>query len=106
MELYLDEKSNILFAKNAKGYFEPVIVNYDKETGKGELIQSNPILFELYEFVNRHQRKRKNNGKYVSDPVFPYQWSFILRHAQALLDETGEHKVEAYARQLTFMGCL
>lgn len=99
MNLFLDEKSNILFSKNKKGYYEPIAVKYNKETGSCQLIQSDPVLFELYEFVNRHQRKRKSSGKYVSDPVFPYQWSFILRHAIALLDETGEQKLEAYARQ-------
>lgn len=104
-EFYLDPQSNILFMKGGNGYYEPFAVDYDSEQGTCRVIAEDPILMEVYEFVNYFQRKRNNKGQWRSDPVFPYQWSFIFRHVLALLNETGETKVEAYSRQLN-TGCL
>lgn len=98
-EFYLDPQSRILFLKGKNGYYEPFAVDYDNETGNCRVIAEDPILLECYEFVNYFQRKRGSNGKYRSNPIFPYQWSFIFRHVLALLDRTGEQFVESYARQ-------
>lgn len=98
-DFYLDEQSNILFAKGKNGYYEPFAVDFDSETGNGTVIAEDPILMELYEFVNYFQRKRDNKGRWRSNPIFPYQWSFIFRHALDLIKREGGQKLEAYARQ-------
>lgn len=98
-DFYLDKQSNIIFMKTNNGYYEPFAVDYDSEKGTCRVISSDPILMEVYEFVNFFQRKRDNKGKYRSNPIFPYQWSFIFRHVLALLDRTGESFLESYARQ-------
>lgn len=98
---YLDKQSNIIFVKTPNGYYEPFGVEYNSETGQCRVIAKDPILMEVYEFVSYHQRRRNNRGKYVSSPIFPYQWSFIYRHVLSLLNRTGDMKLESYARQLT-----
>ena len=98
-DFYLDPKSNIVFIKTHNGYYEPFAVDYNAETGECKVIAKDPILMEVYEFVSFHQRRRNNKGKYVSSPIFPYQWSFIYRHVLSLLDRTGESMLESYARQ-------
>lgn len=98
-DFYLDPQSNIIFVKNLKNYYEPFAVNYNKEDNSCRVIAQDPILLEVYEYVNYFQRKRDNKGKYRSDPVFPYQWSFIFRHVLSLLDRTGDSLLESYARQ-------
>lgn len=100
-DFYLDEQSKILFAKGKNEYYEPFAVAFDKKTGNCKVIAENPILMELYEFVNYFQRKRDNKGKWRSNPIFPYQWSFIFRHAVELLKGEGNQLLESYARQLT-----
>ncbi|MGL5962420.1 MAG: hypothetical protein ACRCZ0_10805 [Cetobacterium sp.] len=99
-EFYLDQQSKILFLKGKNGHYEPFAVEYDYEVGSCRVIAEDPILLECYEFINYFQRKRGNNGKYRSNPIFPYQWSFLFRHVLALLSRTGEQFVESYARQL------
>lgn len=99
MNIYLDKKSNILFVENNKGYYEPFAVDYNAETGECRVISEDPILLELYEFINYFQRVRDNKGRWRSNPIFPYQWSFILRHAISLLNRTGDSMLESYARQ-------
>lgn len=98
-QFYLDPQSNILFARSSNGYYEPFAVDYDEQTGGCRVIAEDPILLEVYEFVNYVQRRRDNKGKWRSNPIFPYQWSFIFRHVKALLEEDGLERVEAYARQ-------
>lgn len=97
---YLDKKSNILFVKTGNNYYEPFAVDYKEETGECRVISKDPILMEVYEYINFFQRKRNNRGKYVSSPIFPYQWSFIFRHVLSLLNRTGETDLESYSRQL------
>ena len=84
-DFYLDQKSNMVFVKVDSGYYEPFGVDYDSETGECRVIAQDPILMEVYEYVSFFQRKRNNKGKYVSDPLYPYQWSFIFRHVISLL---------------------
>lgn len=96
---YLDKKSNIIFIKTDNGYYEPFGVNYDSETGECKVIAQDPILMEVYEYVSFFQRQRNNKGKYISKPLYPYQWSFIYRHVLSLLHRTGESMLESYARQ-------
>lgn len=98
-DFYLDPQSNIVFVKTKNGYYEPFAVEYNSETGDCRVIAKDPILMEVYEFVSFFQRKRNNRGKYVSNPIFPYQWSFIYRHVLSLLNRTGESMLESYARQ-------
>lgn len=99
MEFYLDKKSKMLFIETGNGYYEPFGLNYDEETQSCVVISKDPILMEVYEYVSYFQRKRNNKGKYVSSPVFPYQWSFIYRHVMSLLNRDGDSKLESYARQ-------
>lgn len=96
---YLDTQSNILFYKNEKGYYDPFAVDYNKEDGSCRIISEDPILLEVYEYVCYFQRKRDNKGNYRSNPIFPYQWSFIYRHVLSLLNRTGDSMLESYARQ-------
>ena len=98
-DFYLDQKSNMVFVKVDSGYYEPFGVDYDSETGECRVIAQDPILMEVYEYVSFFQRKRNNKGKYVSDPLYPYQWSFIFRHVISLLKREGESLLESYARQ-------
>lgn len=98
-EFYLDPQSNILFMKGGNGYYEPFAVDYDSEQGTCRVIAEDPILMEVYEFVNYFQRRRDNKGRWKSSPIFPYQWSFIFRHVLALLNREGDDFLEAYARQ-------
>lgn len=98
-EFYLDPQANILFMKGSNGYYEPFAVDYNKEDGTCRVIADDPILMEVYEFVNYFQRRRDNKGKWRSSPIFPYQWSFIFRHVLALLARDGSDKLESYARQ-------
>lgn len=98
-EFYLDPQSNILFMKGVNGYYEPFAVDYDGEKGTCKVISEDPVLMEVYEFVNYFQRRRDNKGKWRSSPIFPYQWSFIFRHVLALLNREGNDFLESYARQ-------
>lgn len=98
-EFYLDQQANILFMKGINGYYEPFAVDYDKEKGTCRVIADDPILMEVYEFINYFQRRRDNKGRWKSSPIFPYQWSFIFRHVLALLNRDGDDKLESYARQ-------
>lgn len=97
--LYLDPQSNMLFMKNNKNIYEPFALEYNKDTGSCRVISEDPILMEVYEFVNYHQRKRDNKGKWRSNPIFPYQWSFIYSHVLGILNRTGESRVDSYSRQ-------
>lgn len=99
-DFFLDKKSNIVFVRTPNGYYEPFGVDYNSETGECRIIAKDPILMEVYEYVNYFQRRRNNKGKYISSPIFPYQWSFIFRHVLSLLNRTGESMLESYARQL------
>ncbi|MGL6185525.1 MAG: hypothetical protein ACRC1T_09135 [Clostridium chrysemydis] len=98
-EFYLDPQSDILFMKGSNGYYEPFAVEYNKDDGSCRVIADDPILMEVYEFVNYFQRRRDNKGRWRSSPIFPYQWSFIFRHVLALLARDGSDKLESYARQ-------
>lgn len=98
-DFYLDKKSNIVFVKTSNGYYEPFGVDYNEETRQCIVIAKDPVLMEVYEFVSYFQRKRNNKGKYVSNPIFPYQWSFIYRHVLSLLRRDGGSMLESYARQ-------
>lgn len=99
-DFFLDEQAKMLYAKNKNGYYEPFAVEYDKKTGNCRVIAQDPILMELYEFVNYFQRVRDNKGNWRSNPIFPYQWSFLFRHAIELLNGDGNQLLEAYSRQL------
>ncbi|MGL5100512.1 MAG: hypothetical protein ACRC6B_10890, partial [Fusobacteriaceae bacterium] len=98
-EFYLDPQSNILFMKGSNNYYEPFAVDYKSEEGTCRIISEDPILMEVYEFVNYFQRRKDNRGRWRSNPIFPYQWSFIFRHVLALLNRDGDDFLEAYARQ-------
>lgn len=99
-EFYLDKISNMLYIKGKNGYYEPFALEYNSEDGSCIIIAEDPILMEVYEFVNYFQRKRTNNGKWRSSPIFPYQWSFIYGHVLSILNKTGESRVDSYGRQL------
>lgn len=99
-EFYLDDISKILYAKGKNGYFEPFALEYNKEDGSCIVIAEDPVLMEVYEYVNYFQRKRNNKGQWRSDPVFPYQWGFIFGHVLSILNRTGENRVDSYGRQL------
>ncbi|MGL4998521.1 MAG: hypothetical protein ACRC5T_06080, partial [Cetobacterium sp.] len=98
-EFYLDPQSNILFMKGGNGYYEPFAVDYNPKEGSCRIISEDQILMEVYEFINYFQRRKDNKGKWRSNPIFPYQWSFIFRHVLALLNREGDEYLESYARQ-------
>lgn len=95
----VDPKSNILFVDRGDGSYEPLAVDYDIEKKTGRLIKDDPMLMEIMEFCYYFQRKKNNKGKYISLPIFPYQWSFIFTNCMAIANADGESNLYAMSRQ-------
>lgn len=100
MNVVHDQVSNMLFREGNNGIYEPFALNYNEESGNTLLIHKSKIFMEVVEYVyyvRRQQDKRSGKTRFL--PLFPYQWAFIFKYVNAVLNEKSTKYLEAYARQ-------
>jgi hypothetical protein len=99
-QYYLDEKHNILYSLNKSKHYEPIAINFNKETLECELIQNIPYLFQLISYVNFvRRRKDARTGKFRTLPLFVYQWSTIIDNICKTLNPKSERILNTWSRQ-------
>ena len=98
-EIYIDPISNIVFTKTPKGTV-PIGINYDKDTGNFESIESIEYFQTFIDYVIRaRQYYDVVRKRYKYRELFPYQWSVCLLIIDSVFSKKGRKILPVQARQ-------
>lgn len=98
-EIFIDPISNIVFTKTDKGTV-PIGVNFDRETGNFESIESIEYFQTFIEYVIRsRQYYDVVRKRYKYRELFPYQWSVCLHIIDSIMNKKGRKILPVQARQ-------
>lgn len=98
--IFIDTQTNVIFTPDENGIYYPRYKDFDPKTGNARILSKIPIYIELYEFVTYLRRYTdKRTQKKKSLPLFPYQWSSLIKIIDALLEPKSQQYLLALSRQ-------